>query len=528
MISTAERRIRKIVIVGGGTAGWLSAAYLNRALSVETDITVVESSAARPIGVGEASLPTLRHTFDFLGMKEKDWMPACNATYKMAIRFDGWLEGNGERYYHSFVERSHGVEDSLIRPYERPFFPEVGQGFSLAHYWLKKKLAGEPVGQYADLCLSGPALCDANKSPRLAERPDLSQPYAYHVDAGLVADYLKQLACSRGVRHVLGHVDAVNKAQDGSVQSVTMRNGQTLQGDLFIDCSGFRSLLLGEALQEPLVSDSQALLCDSAVTISADNCPERRGIRPYTIATAQRSGWSWDVPLFHRNGTGYVYSSDFVEADEAEAELRAFLGPRAQSRDAQHIKMRVGKRRDVWVKNCVAVGLSGSFLEPLESTSIFMSEFQLAQLITFFPDREFSPARRLAYNQVIQNVYEDMRDFIVLHYVLSKRRDTAFWRAATTQERISISLRERLELYNENLPVHEQLSIPVFRNTSFTQVLAGMNRLPSASYPILDHCEPVCAQQALQRAAAKTAAALAGLPDHYTQLVAMRAAPESR
>jgi tryptophan halogenase len=517
--TNSDHRIRRILIVGGGTAGWLSAAYLRRALSPDTEITLVESSDVPPIGVGEATIPTLRFTFDFLGLDEAEWMRECNASYKMAIKFENWLHGQGEHYYHTFTNRSTTKADVLINPWGRPYFPDVGLGISPMHYWLAKKLAGEEVEPYAYACLPSTLLCEKKLAPRCPDHPELDRLSAYHFDAGLVAKYLARVAKERGVHHVIGHVaDAEQAAEDGSITAVTTKDGRRLEADLFIDCSGFRSLLIEQTLKEPFLSDAQHLLVDSAIAIPSENHPERDGLNSYTIASAQRAGWTWDIPLFHRNGTGYVYSSQFIDGEAAEQELREFLGPRAAGASARHLRLRVGKMRNLWVKNCIAIGLSGSFLEPLESTSIFMTEYQLAQLVTFFPDKRFAPSRVRAYNDVLNDMYNDIRDFIVLHYVLSKRRDTPFWVEATRDSCLTDSLRERLEFFRENMPIHERQSLPLFKTISYAQILAGMDCLPEFSTPLLAHVDRDLGERALLALRQERNRALESLPSHYDYL----------
>ncbi len=523
-----EGRIRKILIVGGGTAGWLSAAYLQRALSPDTEITLVESPEVPTIGVGEATIPTLRFTFDFLGLEEAEWMPACNASFKMAIKFVNWLHGEGEHYYHTFTNRSTERVDTLINPWGRPYFPDLGRGLSPMHYWVEKKLRGDSVEPYALACIPGTDVCDHKKAPRCPERPELTQPSAYHFDASYVARYLSKVAQERGVRRVPGHVESVEKAEDGSLSAVVLRDGRRLEAEMFIDCTGFRSLLIGQALQEPFESDSDHLLIDNAVAINCPHDAPREGLNSFTTATAQSAGWTWDIPLYHRSGTGYVYSSKFIDKDAAERELREFLGPRHEGIEARHIKLRVGKRRNLWVKNCVAMGLAGSFLEPLESTSIFMTEYQLANLITFFPDKRFADARIRAYNKIIRATYEDVRDFIVLHYVLSKRRDTPFWVEATRDEVIPDSLRERLEFFRESVPVVDEIPVPVFRAPNYAQVLAGMDYLPGHSSPLLAHFDDEHGERMLQNVRKEREEALAAMPGHYEYLQQLHAAYAAR
>ena len=439
-----------------------------------------------------------------------------------------WLDGKGEHYFHTFTNRNTSRPDTLINPWGKPYFPEFGAGLSPMHHWLTKKLRGESIDTFARECLPSTMVCEAKKAPRCPNRPELDRLAAYHFDAALVARYLSSVAQQRGVERVAGHVERVERAESGLIEAVSLRDGRRLEADLFIDCSGFRSLLLGQALEEPFVSDAKHLLVDAAVAIPCSHDPERDGLASYTTSTAHSAGWSWDIPLYHRNGTGYVYSSQFLDSEAAERELRTFLGSRSEGGSARHLKLRIGKMRNLWVENCIGMGLAGSFLEPLESTSIFMTEYQLAQLINLFPDKRFSKPRIRAYNLVTQEMYDDIRDFIVMHYVLSRRRDTPFWVEATRDEVMPDSLRTRLEFFRESVPVNERLPVALFKTLSFAQILAGMDHLPGFPTPLSAHFDERHGEAALQRLRAERDDAVAGLPDHYGYLKSLHQAAAAR
>jgi tryptophan halogenase len=445
-------------------------------------------------------------------------MAEVGATYKSAIRFVDWSRRGTEdnTYWHPFASRP---EPSVL-PFESPYFPEVGTRVSLLHYALKRRLQGNRRS-IAEQLTSTVDLCHANRSPVHPDRPDLSVSYAYHFDAGLLARFLKEHCLSRGVRHKVGHVDHVEVNDRGFVESVRTTDHEDLAADLFLDCTGFRSMLLGKALGVEFRDDSNLLLCDSAVAIGCDNDPENQGIPPYTTSTALTHGWVWDVPLMHRNGCGYVYSSRFASKEEAEAELRSFLGPRCKAHEARHIRMRVGRMKQFWHKNCVGVGLSSSFIEPLESTGIFLIEYGLATLLTLFPSLQFSPGRVAKYNEVMSEMYDDTRDFILMHYLLSDRDDSEFWRAARSVP-TPTSLERKLQLFESNLPVLDELMLRIFPAFSYACILDGNDHLPRQSYPLLEHVGYDLGERALNDIEAATSDAVREMPAHYDYLLQMQ------
>ena len=513
------KQIQKILIVGGGTAGWLSAAYLNRALGNSVEVSLVESRTINPIGVGEATLPTLAWTMKFLGFADTQWMPKIGATYKAAIRFVNWnVTKPGEAnatYWHPFGDRP----ETHVQPYDAPFFPPNGETISILHYALKRRLTGNktPIACMID---SAPALCDRKLSPKQDENSPLNIRTAYHVDAGLLADFLRNIATSRGVGHIVDDVTNVRLSESGHIKHITTQNGLDLTADLFIDCTGFRGLLLNQAMDEPFIGDSGTLLCDSAVAIptvrdSTTNLP------PYTTATALQHGWVWDVPLFHRHGCGYVYSSSHCSSSDAEMELRSFLGSRAISQNAKHLQMRVGRNRNWWKHNCIAIGLSGSFLEPLESTGIFFIELGLATLVSLFPDLDFHPARIKRYNGILENAYEEIRDFLVLHYYLNARNDSDFWRDARRDQVLPNSLRNKLELFEHSLPLLDSYQFVIFRAFSYSCILDGNNRLPNRPFPLLEHIGYTHGERLFTELRTKTERRIQAMPTHYQYLCNM-------
>jgi flavin-dependent dehydrogenase len=521
--------IKQIVIVGGGTAGWMTATYLEKALDGNCNITVVESPAIRTIGVGEATFSTVKLFFDWLGLDESEWMPSCNATYKMAIKFVDWTAGGGH-FYH---------------PFQRY---EAVNGVNLGEWWLKLKSGTEPF-DYA--CFTVPELCDHQRSPRYldgrvfddevqdAYREEhrarrgvladhrLQYPYAYHFDAGLLAGFLKRLAIRAGVRHVLDEVVDVTRSENGDIADLITRNHGAIGGDLFVDCTGFRGLLINQTLDEPFVPFSRSLLCDSAIAMQVPVDIAAEGIDPYTTATALRSGWVWRIPLYGRIGTGYVYSSAFATPDEAEDELRRHLGPAAASCHAARIAMRIGRCRNSWVRNCVAIGLASGFVEPLESTGIFFIQHGIEELVSHLhapPEEELVKS----YNRRIAECIDGVMEFLTLHYRASSRRDTPFWRATQTDIEVPEGLAERLRLWRRLLPNGRNVNPHYhgFESYSYSVMLLGLGGPLAASLPALDLISAGSALAAFDTLRARTRRLVADLPSQFEYLTHTRAAAQ--
>jgi hypothetical protein len=501
-VMTESGPIRSIIILGGGTAGWMSAVYLQRALSSRSGppcrVTLIESSDIGTIGVGESTTPAFGQTMKFCGLEEEDWMAECNATFKFAIKFAGW---SGRPGY-----------DEFWHPFEEP--PNVGN-ISLAHYWLRRHLRGDS-SPYFSSCYSCIPMCEEHRAPKISnlQSYDGVIEYAYQIDAGLLATYLKKVGKERGVVHVVDNVLAASLTGDGRVGSLrTERHGE-LSADLFVDCSGFGGFLINRALGEPFESYSDYLSCDRAVAMPASNA-EGEGLQPYTTATALDAGWAWHVPLIHRSGNGYVYSSAHLSPDEAEAELRRRLGDRAKDSEARHLRMRVGRTRRAWVKNCVSIGLAGGFIEPLEATAIYLIDAGLYNLRLNFPTRAFEPELRSHYNRKMQEHYETIRDFIVMHYCTTNREDTSFWAENKYRKNIPDKLRERLEIFREMLPGQDWIDFREFYpETSYLAILFGMGCLPKRSLPILEYQDDAEVEEIFQAVAEQGREAARRLPDH--------------
>lgn len=488
-----SQQIKNIVIVGGGTAGWMTAAYLRKALNRNVQITLVESSNVTTVGVGEATFSTIKLFFNFLGLQEREWMPKCNASYKLAIKFVNW-NAQDQHFYH---------------PFQRY---EMVDGFDIAEWWLKTKRGEEPF-DYS--CFLIPLLCDNKRSPRYFDGTvfdDKAQdlfscestpeknvladlkaqyPYAYHFDANLLARFLKDYAMQRGVKQIVDDMIDTKLTKDGSIDCIITREHSNIYGDLFIDCTGFQGLLINKALGEPFIPFSESLLCDRAVAMQVPIDIKQEGINPYTTATALSSGWVWNIPLYGRIGTGYVYSSQFITPEEAEQEFRKHLGPTAENCKASHIKMRVGRNRNSWVKNCVTIGLSSGFVEPLESTGIFFIQHGIEELVSHFPDKTFNQELICSYNRAIAECIDGVRGFLTLHYCASDRVDTSFWRATKHEIQVPEELSERLRLWKTRLPNSKNINQKYhgFESYSYSVILLGLNYRPESSLPVLEHID---------------------------------------
>lgn len=518
----------RVVIVGGGSAGWMTACYLKSALTHLQDLTVIESPNVPTVGVGEATFSTLKLFFDYLGLAEQDWMPPCNGTYKLAVRFQNWT-GNDGHFYH---------------PFERY---EVVDGFNLGEWWLKL-LRGECPFDAA--CFTTAKLCEHSRSPRFLDgtvfddrvaayfgtvpppnaviaHHTVQYPYGYHFDASLLAGFLKELARKRGVGYISDDVTQVKLGDDGSISHLVTRNHSRVEGDLFIDCTGFRGLLINQALREPFIDFKEELPNDSAVAIQVPTDPGNEGIRPYTTATALSSGWAWTIPLYNRNGCGYVYCSEYINSEQAEAELRSFLGPGSEARAANHIKMRIGRNRNSWVKNCVAIGLSSGFVEPLESTGIFFIQHAIEELVRHFPEgRMTTEGQLLSYNRTVNDCIDGIREFLSLHYRASHRSDTRYWR---DMKRLngSDSTEERLKIWRSRLPGARNIYQPFhgFEAYSYSVILLGLGYQPETYLPSLDSRDEAGARAMFRSIRDRGDRLVRTLPSHYEYLRHMRTAP---
>ena len=461
--------MKRIVVVGGGPAGWLTAAYLAAKLGENSDqklkITLIESSDIPTISVGEATTPSLRATLADIGLDENEFMRACNATFKHGILFSNWTHAPNV-----------DPDDEYFHPFERPL--RAGTD-GLEGYWLRGL---DPQNRkFEDAVSIQHQLAKSNLAPKsVNDRPyDSPIPYAYHLDAGLLADVLKKSGKTHGVEHVVDTVLSVESASNGDISDIKLASGKIISGDFFIDCSGFSSILIGKHYKQTFKDCSRVLFCDSAVTMQIPNSPNQT-IPPYTRSTACANGWIWDIGLKNRRGVGYVYSSTYIDKNEAEKELKKYLGDNMSEIPVRHINFRVGYRETQWHKNCVAVGLSSGFIEPLESTGIHLVEQAVWSLVSMLP-RYFNGINpQSQFNKIIANHYEMAINFVKYHYLLSKREDSQFWLDNVDEKSWTPWLRERVETWQGSYPDIYDLEYlhSIFDHASYQFVYFGMEGRP--------------------------------------------------
>ena len=459
-------QIDRVLIVGGGTAGWMAAATLGLLLKdMPTEVHLVESEAIGTVGVGEATIPPITMFNEMLGIDEDTFVRETNATFKLGIEFNNW-GGLGESYIHPFGD--FGIDFDVI-----PFY----------QYWVSQHLRGEGRDLF-DYSLMVQA-CRQGKFMRpLKDRPKSALAginYAYQFDATLYAAYLRRYAEERGVNRHEGRITKVNQhSETGFVQSVSLEDGQTLDADFFIDCSGFRGLLIEQALETGYEDWRGWLPCDRAVAVA---CEKTSPPLPFTKATAHGAGWQWRIPLQHRTGNGHVYCSEFISDDEATAILLANLDGELIS-DPKLLRFVTGRRKKVWNRNVLALGLAAGFMEPLESTSLHLVQTGLARLITHFPDKRFHEADIQAFNDRTILEYERVRDFLVLHYSATNRSDTPFWRHCQAIERPP-HLRQKIAQFQSSGRLFEDRS-DLFSEASWLAVMYGQGIVPQGYNPMTD------------------------------------------
>ena len=495
--------IQRIVIVGGGTAGWLAAGVIAARHQGRRphgfSVTLIESPTTPIIGVGEGTWPTLRTTLSQIGVSETDFFRECDAAFKQGARFNRWTTGDAdEGYYHPLM------------------LPQSFAQVNLAPHWLDD--AGEL--SFCDAVSPQGAICDAGLAPKTIATPefDAVANYAYHLDAGKFADFMRRHCTEKlGVRHVLADVRRVDVAEDGDIAAVETEQAGRVEGDLFVDCTGFRSLLLGEALGVPFKSCADTLFCDTALAVQVPYEHEDAPIASHTISTAQSAGWIWDIGLPTRRGTGHVFSSAHVSDDEAERELRAYLGPVADGLPVRKLSIRAGHRETFWKGNCVAVGLAAGFLEPLEASAIVLIELSSKLIAEQLPAcREVMDVVARRFNATTLYRWGRIIDFLKLHYLLTKRTDTDFWRDNVRPESVPERLADLLSLWRYNTPwFHEELDRveEVFPAASYQYVLYGMGFASQVQPGTLDR-DAKLAERAFRENAARTQKLRATLPAH--------------
>lgn len=492
--STADNGpIEHFVIMGGGTAGWMAAAAIGKVFrNSPMKITIVESSAIGTVGVGEATIPEITNFNRILGIDEREFLKFTKGTFKLGIEFSDWM-GDGGSYIHPFGRYGTTIGSA-------PFY----------HYWQKLNNLGAaaPLPEYS-FCIQ---MCKQNKFARPVNIPNspLSEiDYAYHFDAGLYAQFLKKYSEACGVVHVDAKVVGVKKnPENGYIQSLMLEQGGQIDGDFFIDCTGFRGLLIDEALHSGYEDWSHYLPCDSAMAVAT---PALAELPPYTRATARESGWQWRIPLQHRTGNGYVYSSRFISDEQARTTLLANLQGEPFN-EPRIIRFKTGIRRYPWKKNCVALGLSSGFLEPLESTSIHLVHEALANFLGLFPSKVVEPELVKKYNQLQQRNFTTVRDLLIFHYWANKRSGSEFWEYCRNMD-IPDRLRNKVELYKSTGRLFREDN-ELFSDVSWISVLLGQGVTTSTYSPIADTMSTAELKQRMEEVRQVIHSASRPLPSH--------------
>jgi tryptophan halogenase len=487
------RALKSIVIAGGGSAGWMAAAALSVAFQ-DTDcrITLVESEEIGTVGVGEATIPPIQAFNRVLGIDEGAFVRATHGTFKLGIEFVNWWR-DGHRYFHPFGRYG---DDFGMTPFHQQ--------------WLRARFHGDPTPLSAYSLTEAAAFKNRFDRPPADPRSVFSTfSYAYHFDAGLYAAFLRAHSEARGVTRIEGKIaDVVLDPQNGFVQALTLESGQRIEGELFLDCTGFRALLIGQTLGVGYQNWTRLLPCDRAIAVPS---PRLADLAPYTRSTAHSAGWQWRIPLQYRTGNGHVYCSGFMADDEAEAILLANLDG-APTGSPRKLRFTTGMRAQGWAKNVVALGLASGFLEPLESTSLHLVQSGITKLLAWFPDRDFDPAVTAEYNRQVAREFESVRDFLVLHYRATERDDSDFWRHCQAIEPPD-TLVAKLDMFRRTgrLIEHEK---DLFHEASWLAVMLGQGMMPQTYDPLADIVAPQEAQAVLAGMRNVIARTSEAMPDH--------------
>ncbi|MEZ9820513.1 tryptophan halogenase family protein [Shewanella sp. 10N.286.45.A1] len=461
-------RVQNVVILGGGSAGWMAAACLSKTLGSQLQITLIESESIGTVGVGEATIPSIHLFNQLIGIDEQAFVKATHATFKLGIQFKGWGKEQDD-YMHAF--------GGFGFPFgSQPFF----------QYWMHSKTLGNQFS-FWDYSLNSQA-AKYNKFAKIEKVGETNLQglvYAYQFDASLFASFLRAFSENLGVNRIEGIVKKTNlSSETGFINSLTLDSGMVITGELFIDCSGFKGVLIEQALQTGFECWSHWLPCDSALAIPTKALTP---LPPYTTATAHDAGWQWQIPLQHRTGNGYVYSSRYMTDEQAKEELLNKLNSEPIG-PAKLIRFKTGMRKLSWNKNCVALGLASGFLEPLESTSIHLVQFSLGKLLKFFPNKTFHPSTTDEFNRLVNQEYNNVRDFIILHYKANQKQESKFWHDCA-QMPVPAALQQKISLFEAQGQVHCS-SDELFSDISWTQVMLGQNILPKGYHP-MTHSFPV-------------------------------------
>ena len=501
----SNQPIKSVVIAGGGTAGWMTAAALARTLGDSgINITLIESEAIGTVGVGEATIPNIATFNAMLGIDEASFMKATQATIKYGIEFVGWTR-EGDSYFHPFGQ--HG---------------QAMAGLSFHYLWHKlyKKGKADRIEAY---CASAMAAKHGRASLPARDPSSVmsSLSHAYQFDAGRYASFLRQYAESRGVKRVEGKITDVDlDVESGFIQSLALENHQIISADLFIDCTGFRALLANKALEVGYENWSHWLPCDSAQAVG---CDKESDAVPYTRATARKAGWQWRIPLQHRTGNGYVYASDYISDEDVTKTLLKNLDGKPVGNPKQ-LRFTTGKRKTFWNKNCVAIGLSAGFLEPLESTSIYLIQAGISRLMALFPDKGFSDVETREYNKLMSLEFEQVRDFLILHYVANERHGEPFWDYVRHMP-IPESLEQKIELFKHRGRFFRYEG-DLFTETSWVAVFLGQNILPRGHSPLVDSLPEKKIEEALAFLKTEIVQNIPRMPTHEAFLSQYCPAPD--
>ncbi len=514
--SSELNRVTRVTIVGGGTAGWLTAMILSTLLNGRSDrervgVTLIESPNVPTVGVGEATVIGMPRLLAQLGIREKQFFLDCNATFKLGVRFVDWhLDPDGRPL-------------EFIHPFNAP--PGI-HGIN-AGYHFHRFLPPEESHRFCDAMVPNGDVARSMRGPRLLDDQDFhfKLGYAYHLDAAQFALFLRDLAVERGVEHILDDVVEVQQNESGFITALKLEGRGLLPVQLVVDCTGFRSRIIGQVLGEPFESYGDKLLCDSALAVQIPH-QDPTHLEPCTRSEALGAGWSWRVPLYNRIGTGYVFSSQFRSDEEAIREFLEHLGPAAGTAEPRVIRMRVGRSRRSWVKNCVAIGLSGGFIEPLESTAIYTIETAARWLVNRFPDRSMNPVLANDFNRIMEALYEEVRDFIVMHYYTANRPEP-FWLAARSEVVLPETLRHRLELWRSTLPASiDTAGQRLFDHWNYTCVLYSKGYFGDVSLPLEGSTSERDWREWVNRLLATKKGLIETLPDHYQLVTAIRTAAQ--
>jgi len=479
-------RIRRVIIVGGGTAGWMAAAGLAKSLGRTIDITLVESDAIGTVGVGEAVIPLIKSFHALIDLEEDVFLRAVNGTFKLGIEFENWGQ-LGDSYFHPFGPT--GVEAWACQ---------------FHHYWLKAKSRGE-----TELLRRFSLEASMAEAGRFTLNSEPQPQYAYHFDASLYAGVLREIAVGCGVRRIEGKViDVGVNGESGFIESVLLESGERLEGDLFIDCSGFRGLLIQQVLDTPWEDWSHWLRNDRAVAVQTELVAPPA---PYTRSTARPCGWQWRIPLQNRVGNGLVYCSQYLSDDDARKALLDNVEGKALT-EPRTIRFRTGRRSRQWVRNCIAVGLSSGFLEPLESTSIHLIQNSILRLVRMFPAAGIDPAEVRQFNDETTTEIEQIRDFIILHYKVTQRADSAYWTACREMD-VPEHLAHKIALFQSNARAVRDNN-EMFRERSWAAVMLGQGIQPRGYHPFVDNLSDEQLSRLMAEVRSNVARIVAGSPSH--------------